>query len=189
MRKLRRTSRTACLRRPSSAAISGAAAVVRPIVAYISTLNRKTPSVAAASSTVPSRATKITSTAATAICSRLAPTSGPASLTSARNSSPVVAGAEPVSGARVSGAVMVVRVPVVQLMRLPGRTPAFPPGSGGSRRSIACGANWQGALSAAAGSPRSRCRPCGFRSDAGCRHRIPPASCSRHAHRGSGWNR
>ena len=64
----------------------------------------RTPIVAAASSSVPSRPRKITSTAATAIWSRLAATSGVASRVSATSSSRHPAGRGSASGAGVIGA-------------------------------------------------------------------------------------
>ena len=63
IRIVRRTSRTACRRRPSSAAISGAAAPTSPVIDHISSPNSETDSDDAARFSAPSRATKITSTA------------------------------------------------------------------------------------------------------------------------------
>jgi hypothetical protein len=63
MRNDRRTSRTAWARRPSSAAITGAQAPVKPSSAHMMRLSRNTASVAAANGTGPSRDTNMTSTA------------------------------------------------------------------------------------------------------------------------------
>ena len=87
MRTDRRTSRTAWLRRPSSAAISGDAAPTSPVRLQISRLNSDTVSDDAASATGPSRATNTTSSAKTPICSRFAATIGAASDRVARASS------------------------------------------------------------------------------------------------------
>src|SRR3546814_3824742 len=76
IRTVRRTSRTACLRRPSSAAISGADAPIRPEPVQSSRPKIATPSDEAASAASPSRATKMTSTACTIIWSRFAAASG-----------------------------------------------------------------------------------------------------------------
>ena len=92
MRTDRRTSRTAWLRRPSSAAISGDAAPTSPVRLQISRLKTETVSDAAASCAGPSRATNTTSSANTAICSRFDATSGAASASVARASSRIVRG-------------------------------------------------------------------------------------------------
>lgn len=86
MRTVRRTSRTAWRRRPSSAAISGDAAPTRPLRLQMSRPKTETPSAEAASASGPRRATNSTSTAKTAICSRLAPTSGAARRSISRHS-------------------------------------------------------------------------------------------------------
>jgi len=86
MRTVRRTSRTACLRRPSSAAISGAAAPTRPLPVHNNRPKIDTPSDEAASAASPSLATKMTSIAWTSIWSRFAAASGRASASVARNS-------------------------------------------------------------------------------------------------------
>jgi hypothetical protein len=86
MRTVRRTSRTAWLRRPSSAAISGEAAPTSPERLQISRPKIETARLDAASEAGPSRATNSTSTAKTAICNRLAPTSGAARRSISRHS-------------------------------------------------------------------------------------------------------
>jgi hypothetical protein len=63
IRTERRTSRTAWLRRPSSAAISGAQAAVRAEKHHIISPNSEIDRLEAASACSPSRATKITSSA------------------------------------------------------------------------------------------------------------------------------
>ena len=86
MRTVRRTSRTAWRRRPSSAAISGEVAPTRPVRLQISRPKIDTANDDAASASAPSRATNSTSTAKTAICSRFAPTSGAARRSISRHS-------------------------------------------------------------------------------------------------------
>ena len=86
MRTDRRTARTACLRRPSSAAINGDAAPTNPVRLHTSRPNSDTVSDEAASDACPSRDTNTTSSANTAICNKLAATSGPASPSVARHS-------------------------------------------------------------------------------------------------------